>query len=91
MISKRIVGCAERFPSPAIVMEKLTGIRGNFRREKKLDGRFHFLPLRELQKMIDYKARLQEIEVVYIDSKNTSKTCQMWVCYPCRRQRVQAP
>jgi putative transposase len=75
VISKKIVEYAKQFPSPAIVMEKLTGIRENFKKGKKLNRRFHSLPFRKLQKMIEYKAKLQGIKVVYINPKNTSKTC----------------
>jgi IS605 OrfB family transposase len=75
VISKKIVEYAKQFPSPVIVMEKLTGIRENFTRSKKLNRRFHSLPFRKLQKMIEYKAKLQDIKVIYINPKNTSKTC----------------
>jgi transposase, IS605 OrfB family, central region len=75
VISKEIVEYAKQFPSPVLVMEKLTGIRENFRRGKKLNRRFHSLPFRKLQKMVEYKAKIQGIKVVYIDPKNTSKTC----------------
>jgi len=75
VISKEIVEYAKQFPSPVIVMEKLTGIRENFKKGKKLDRRFHSLPFGKLQSMIKYKAKLQGIKVVYINPKNTSKTC----------------
>jgi len=75
VISKKIVEYAKQFPSPVIVMEKLTGIRENFTRSKKLNRRFHSLPFRKLQKMIEYKAKLHGIKVIYINPKNTSKTC----------------
>ena len=47
VISKKIVEYAKQFPSPVLVMEKLTGIRENFK--KKLNRRFHSLPFRKLQ------------------------------------------
>jgi IS605 OrfB family transposase len=75
VISKKIVEYAKQFPSPVIVMEKLTGIRKNFKKGKKLNRRFHSLPFNKLQKMIEYKAKLQGIEVIYVNPKNTSKTC----------------
>jgi len=58
-----------------IVTEKLTRIRENFEKGKKLNRRFHSLPFRKLQKMIEYKAKLQGVKVVYVNPKNTSKTC----------------
>jgi len=75
IISKKIVEYAKQFPAPVIVMEKLTGIRKNFNGGKKLNRRFHSLPFRKLQKMIEYKAKLQGVKVVYVNPKNTSKTC----------------
>jgi len=75
IISKKIVEYAKQFPSPVIVMEKLTGIRENFKKGKELNRRFHSLPFRKLQKMIEYKAKLQGVKVVYVNPKNTSKTC----------------
>jgi len=56
-------------------MEKLTGIRENFKKGKELNRRFHSLPFRKLQKMVEYKAKLEGIEVRYVNPKNTSKTC----------------
>jgi len=53
-------------------MEKLTGIRENFKKEL---NRRHSLPFRKLQKMVEYKAKLEGIEVRYVNPKNTSKTC----------------
>ena len=75
IISKKIVEYAEQFPSPVIVMEKLKGIRKNFDKGKKLNRRFHSLPFRKLQTMVEYKAKLQGIKVVYVNPKDTSKTC----------------
>ncbi|AWR98520.1 IS200/IS605 family element transposase accessory protein TnpB [Metallosphaera hakonensis JCM 8857 = DSM 7519] len=75
VISKKIVEYAKQFPSPVIVMERLTGIRENFERGKKLNRRFHSLPFRKLQSMIEYKAKLEDINVIYINPKNTSRTC----------------
>ena len=75
IISKNIVEYAKQFPAPVIVMEKLTGIRKNFKGGKKLNRRFHSLPYRKLQSMVEYKAKLQGIKVVYVNPKDTSKTC----------------
>ena len=50
--------------------EDLTGIRDNFDRSKELNKRFHSLPFRKLQEIVEYKALLEGIEV-----RNTSKTC----------------
>jgi putative transposase len=75
IISKKIVEYAKQFPSPVIVMEKLTGIRENFKKGKELNRRFHSLPFRKLKKMVEYKAKLEGIKVSNLNPKNTSKTC----------------
>ncbi|PSN89750.1 transposase, partial [Candidatus Marsarchaeota G1 archaeon OSP_B] len=75
VISKKIVEYAKQFPSPVIVMEKLTGIRENFKKGKELNRRFHSLPFRKLKKMVEYKAKLEGIKVSHLNPKDTSKTC----------------
>jgi transposase, IS605 OrfB family, central region len=71
-IAKEIVEYAKQFPSPVIWRSSRVL---NFKKGKKLNRRFHSLPFRKLQKMVEYKAKIQGIKVVYIDPKNTSKTC----------------
>ncbi|MEG9193843.1 MAG: transposase [Candidatus Methanoglobus sp.] len=76
--ANEIVAYAKQFPNPLIVMEDLTGIRGNFDRSKELNRRFHSLPFRKLQTYIEYKALLEGIEVKYLtkeEVRNTSRTC----------------
>ena len=78
IIANQIVAYVKQFPKPIIVMEDLTGIRDNFKKSKKLNRRFHSLPFRKLQKIIEYKALLEGIDVVYLGKKlvrKTSKTC----------------
>ncbi len=78
IIANQIIKYAEEFPKPVIVMENLNGIRRNFKKSKKLNRRFHSLPFRKLQTLIEYKALLEGIDVMYLsekETKNTSKTC----------------
>jgi IS605 OrfB family transposase len=78
IIANQIVAYAKQFPKPVIVMEDLNGIRSNFKKSKKLNGRLHSLPFRRLQAYIEYKALLEGIEVRYLtkgETRNTSKTC----------------
>jgi IS605 OrfB family transposase len=78
IIANQIVAYAKQFPKPVIVMEDLNGIRDNFKKSKKLNKRFHSLPFRKLQEIVEYKALLEGIEVRYLPKKevrNTSKTC----------------
>jgi len=76
--ANQIIAYAKQFPKPVIVMENLNGIRDSFKKSKKLNKRFHSLPFRKLQAIIEYKANLEGIEVKYLtkkQTKNTSKTC----------------
>ena len=78
VIANQIIHYAKQFPKPVIVMENLNGIRRNFKKSKRLNRRFHSLPFRKLQTIIEYKANLEGIEVKYLtkkETKNTSKTC----------------
>jgi len=78
MTANQIIQYAKQFPKPIIVMEDLRGVRDNFKKSKKLNKRFHSLPFRKLQTIIEYKALLEGIDVRYLskkETKNTSKTC----------------
>jgi len=78
IIANQIIQYAKQFPNPVMVMEDLRGIRDNFKKSKKLNKRFHSLPFRKLQTIIEYKALLEGIDVRYLtkkETKNTSKTC----------------
>ncbi len=78
IIANQIIAYAKQFPKPIIVMENLNGIRRNFKKSKNLNRRFHSLPFRKLQAIIEYKVNLEGIEVRYLprkEVKNTSKTC----------------
>jgi IS605 OrfB family transposase len=78
IIANQIVEYAKQFPKPVIVMETLRGIRSSFKKSKRLNKRFHSLPFRKLQTIIEYKALLEGIEVRYLtkkETRNTSRTC----------------
>jgi len=78
IIANQIIEYAKQFQNPVIVMENLNGIRRNFKRSKNLNRRFHNLPFRKLQAILEYKALLNGIEVKYLRKKyvrNTSKRC----------------
>jgi len=78
IIANQIINYAKQFQNPVIVMENLNGIRDNFNMSRKLNKRFHSLPFRKLQTIIQYKALLKGIDVRYltkVETRNTSKTC----------------
>lgn len=74
-IANEIVAYAKQFQKPVIAMEDLTGIRKRFKKGKRLNRRFHSLPFRRLQVLVEYKALLQGVEVRYVSAKNTTKKC----------------
>jgi len=77
-MANQIIEYVKQFPKPVIVMENLDGIRRNFKRSKSLNRRFHSLPFRKLQEILEYKALLNGIEVKYLrkkDVRNISRKC----------------
>jgi len=74
-IAKEVVEYAKHFPKPVIVMERLKNIRENMNGSAKLNKRLHSWSFRKIQMYIEYKANLEGIPVVYVNPKNSSKTC----------------
>ncbi|MHA1506596.1 MAG: RNA-guided endonuclease InsQ/TnpB family protein [Candidatus Asgardarchaeia archaeon] len=78
IVANQIVQYAKQFSKPVIVMEDLNGLRRSFKRSKRLNRRFHSLPFRKLQTIVEYKASLEGIEVKYLtkrETMNASKKC----------------
>ena len=73
-ISKKIVEIAEE-DSCGVKLEKLEGIRSNNRQSKSFRYSLNSWSFYQLQKMIEYKAKLHGIPVVYIEPAYTSQTC----------------
>jgi IS605 OrfB family transposase len=69
IIANQIVAYTKQFQKPVIVMEDLNGIRSKFKKSRKINRRFHSLPFRRLQTIIEYKALLEDIEVKYLTKK----------------------
>jgi len=79
IIANQIIEYTKHFPKPLTVMEDLNGIKRKNLKSKELNKRFHSLPFRKLQTIIEYKASLECILVKYLtknETKNISKTCQ---------------
>lgn len=73
-ISKRIVEMAKAV-GKAIALENLLGIRERAKGSKKLNRMMSGWNFRELASFIEYKANLAGVPVIYVDPKETSKTC----------------
>ena len=73
-ISKRIVEKAKRTKS-GIALEDLQGIRGRVRARRSQRSTLHSWSFGQLRSFIEYKARLAGVPVVFVDPRNTSRTC----------------
>jgi len=71
-LANKIVELAEKH---GIALEDLTGIRSSIRFSTKLNGRLHRWSFRKLQNIIEYKAKLRGIRVVFVDPSHTSSLC----------------
>ncbi|HHW40471.1 MAG TPA: IS200/IS605 family element transposase accessory protein TnpB [Syntrophomonadaceae bacterium] len=73
-LSKRIVEIAKA-KSAAVALENLLGIRERAKGSKKFNRMMSGWNVRELASFIEYKAALTGVPVIYVDPKETSKTC----------------
>jgi len=73
-ISKRIVANAKG-TSSMVAMEDLTGMRGRTTVRRAQRDRHSKWAFHELRKFVEYKARLQGVRTVFVDPRNTSRTC----------------
>ncbi|MHA1580453.1 MAG: RNA-guided endonuclease InsQ/TnpB family protein [Candidatus Freyarchaeota archaeon] len=72
-VSRKFVSALKE--GDVVVMEKLTGIRNRAKHRKSQNGDFHSWSFRKLQSLIEYKALEKGIPAVYVNPRNTSKTC----------------
>jgi len=59
----------------AIALEDLKEIRKRINCSKSLNGRLHRWSFRKFQQILEYKAKLNGIEVIYINPRKTSSFC----------------
>ncbi|MGL5731860.1 MAG: RNA-guided endonuclease InsQ/TnpB family protein [Bacteroidales bacterium] len=79
--SKRIVDFSLKNDCGVIKMEDLSGIGDNLKVLSQNWGYF------QLQSMVEYKAKQFNIQVVYVDPRNTSRTCSC--CGHCDKDNRQ--
>lgn len=75
-ISRKIVEIAKE-NNCGIKLEDLTGIRNNKKHTRSFNYSLNSWSFYQLQVFIEYKAKLQGVEVVYIDPHYTSKKCSI--------------
>jgi putative transposase len=73
-VSKRIAAEAQR-TKRAIALEDLWGIRSRVRARKPQRATLHSWSFHQLRSFIEYKAKLAGVRVVFVDPRNTSRTC----------------
>ncbi len=78
-ISKRIVAKAQG-TKRGIALEDLSGIRDRITVSKSQRATLHSWSFDDLQQKIQYKAQRAGVPVVWIDPRNTSRTCPQCSC-----------
>lgn len=73
VVAKRIVESLK--PGDILVLEDLKYIRERIRVSKKQRADIHSWAFGELQRFIEYKALERGVPVIYVDPRNTSRTC----------------
>jgi IS605 OrfB family transposase len=74
-ISRAVVDFASRYANPVLVLEDLAHIRERVRALKEQRREIHSWAFGQLGEFIEYKARRAGIQVLYVDPRNTSRTC----------------
>jgi len=73
-VANEIVRLALKMRS-AIALESLKEIRSRINYSKELNGRLHRWSFRRFQQILEYKAKLNGIAVIYVDPHKTSRLC----------------
>jgi len=74
-LANEIIKMAREERVSVIILENLKNIRRRVKRTKELNGRLHRWSFRKLQFIIEYKARLNGINVIYVNPKGSSSYC----------------
>jgi putative transposase len=72
-LANKIVELAEKYGG--IALEDLTEIRDSIRYSAEMNGRLHRWSFRKLQSIIEYKAKLKGVKVVFVNPAHTSSLC----------------
>jgi len=74
-LANKIVEVAEKYGG--IALEDLTEIMESIRYSAEMNGRLHRWSFRKLQSIIEYKAKLRGVRVVFVNPAYTSSLCQI--------------
>ena len=72
-LANKIVELAEEYGG--VALEDLTGIRDSVRYSAEMNGRIHRWSFRKLQSIIEYKAKMKSVRVVFVNPAYTSSLC----------------
>jgi len=88
-ISKQLVRIAKG-TGRGIALEDLSGIRDRVNVPRKRRGELHSWSFYQLRSFVAYKAEHAGVPVVYVDPRNTSRTCTACGCVDKRNRPTQA-
>jgi len=72
-LANKIVELAEKYGG--LALEDLTEIRDSIRYSAEMNGRLHRWSFRKIQSIIEYKAKLKGVRVVFVNPAYTSSLC----------------
>ncbi len=88
-LAKRLVQYAKD-TKVALALEDLTGIRDRMTVRKRQRAKQHNWSFRQLREFLSYKAQRAGIALVFVDPRNTSRTCSRCGYVDKRNRRSQA-
>jgi putative transposase len=74
-VANEIVAEAIEAGASVVVLESIKNIRRRIRYSKALNGRLNRWGFRRFQKILEYKAKVAGLRVVYVDPRGTSSLC----------------
>ncbi len=74
-LALQIVERAIEIGASVVAMEDLKGIRRRIRYSRAMNGRLHRWSFRRFQQILEYKARLAGLNVIYVNPRGTSRRC----------------
>lgn len=87
-ISKQLVNKAKH-TGRGLALEDLSGIRGRVRVRKPQRRELHSWSFYQLRSFIEYKSALAGVPLVFVDPRNTSRTCPVCGCIDKANRRSQ--
>lgn len=88
-LSKRLVAYAKDTKA-ALVLEELTHIRDRMTVRKKQRSRQHNWSFRQLREFLTYKTQRAGVPLIFVDPRNTSRTCARCGYIDKKNRRTQA-